>query len=329
MLYRTLGKSGLKVSEIGFGCGAVGGLMTGEDWDAQLRVIERALECGITHFDTAMSYGDGRSETNLGRVLKETGAEVTLSTKVRIGPERPDDLRETTIALAERSLERLGRDSVDVIQLHDPVAPNGEWPQFSLTPEDVLGPGGVVEGFKALRERGMARFFGFTGLGDPRSLHTLVESGEFHTLQVYYNLLNPTAAYPAPEGFPALDYGLILEKAAERGMGAFAIRVLARGSLTESPKGGGGKDPRTLSPGSDYSRDIERARKLDWLAEGPIRTLTQAAFQFALMRPEFSTVLAGCASISEAAAAAACSGAPEISEEALARLRELWASDFA
>jgi len=104
MLYRTLGKSGLKVSEIGFGCGAVGGLMTGEDRDAQLRVIERALECGITHFDTAMSYGDGRSETNLGRVLKETGAEVTLSTKVRIGPERPDNLRETTIALAERSL---------------------------------------------------------------------------------------------------------------------------------------------------------------------------------------------------------------------------------
>tara|TARA_B100000315_G_scaffold254650_1_gene296173 strand:+ start:831 stop:1823 length:993 start_codon:yes stop_codon:yes gene_type:complete len=330
VLYRTLGSTGLKVSEIAFGCGSVGGLMTDNDrTDEHLEVIRRALERGFTHFDTAYSYGDGKSEANLGRVLGELGPEITLSTKVRPGPERPLDLKAATIDSVERSLERLRRDSVDIIQLHDHVAPaDGDCPHFSLSPGDVLGPGGVVEGFEELRERGRVRFFGFTGLGQSDSLHELVESERFHTVQVYFNLLNPTAAYSAPEGFKAQDFGLLLNKAAGRGMGTFAIRVLARGALTPSPRTGE-KEPRALSPGSGYFRDIERARKLDWLSEEAGGPINQAAFRFALMRPEFSTVLAGCASVGEVDETAVCSGVAGLSDEALARLKALWKSDFA
>jgi L-glyceraldehyde 3-phosphate reductase len=324
--YRPLGKTGIEVSEISFGCGAVGGLMTADRQKEQTRVIRRALELGITHFDTASSYGDGRSETNLGKILREIEAPYTLSTKVRLGPERPHNLKEATIAAAEQSLDRLGRDSVDVIQLHDHVA-NGEWTHFSLSADDVLGPDGVLEGFQALRDSGKARFFGFTGLGEPKSLHALVDSGSFHTVQVYYNLLNPTAGYCAPAGFSALDYGLLLQKAAANGIGVFAIRVLARGALTDAPRTDG-KEPRTLSPGSDYSRDVEKGRKLGWLVDGKVRSLSQAAFRFALMRPEVSAALAGCASVEELEDTVACSGAGGLSEDSLSRLKGLWESDF-
>jgi aryl-alcohol dehydrogenase-like predicted oxidoreductase len=324
MEYRTLGKTGLRISEISFGCGAVGGLMTADRHEEQVGVIRRALDLGITHFDTASSYGDGTSEANLGKVLKEIEPEITLSTKVRLGPERPDDLKEATIASVDQSLKRLGRDAVDVIQLHDNVA-DGEWAHFSLTSEDVLGP--VLEAFQTLRDRGKVRFFGFTALGEPGALHALVESGEFHTAQVYYNLLNPTAGYPAPAGFQSLDYGRLLEKAAAHDMGVFAIRVLARGALTDAPRTGG-KEPRSLSPGSEYSRDVERARKLGWLTGGEDGTLAQTAFRFALMRPEVSAALAGCASIKEVEETAACSEAGGLSEEVIARLKGLWESDF-
>ncbi len=330
MLYRTLGNTGLRVSEIAFGCGAVGGLMTDNDRpDEHLEVIRRALELGFTHFDTAYSYGEGKSEANLGRALEELGPEITLSTKVRIGPERPADLKAATIDSVERSLDRLRRDSVDIIQLHDHIAPAGsDWPHFSLSPSEVIGPGGVVEGFEELKNRGRVRFFGFTGLGQSDSLHELVESGRFHTVQVYYNLLNATAAFSTPEDFQVQDFGQLLNKAAERGMGMFGIRVLARGALTPSPRKGE-KEPRALSPGSGYFRDIERARKLDWLAGEGGGPINQTAFRFALMRPEFSTVLAGCASVREVDETAACSGAAGLTDEALARLKALWKSDFA
>ncbi len=68
MEYRVLGRTGIRVSEIGFGCGNVGGLMVRGSHDEQVEAVSRALELGIDYFDTAPSYGDGRSETNLGRV---------------------------------------------------------------------------------------------------------------------------------------------------------------------------------------------------------------------------------------------------------------------
>ena len=329
MRYRKLGNTGLKVSEVSFGGGAVGGLMTDDEREEEhFRVVRRALELGITHFDTASSYGDGRSESNLGRALEKLEAEVTLSTKVRLGADRPGDIAGAVVASVEESLARLRRKSVDLIQLHDHVAPEGQWGDISITPEEVLDPGGVVDGFKILKDKGKVRFFGFTGLGRPESLHVLVMSGMLHSIQVYYNLLNPTAAYPAPAGYEPLDYGGLLLKAAEQGMGIFAIRVLARGALVASPKTGG-KEPRSLSPGSGYSRDVERGQKLAWLAEAETCSLSQAAFRFALMRPEISAALAGCASVAEVEETVACSGAPGLSEASVERLAGLWASDFA
>jgi aryl-alcohol dehydrogenase-like predicted oxidoreductase len=328
MKYRLLGRTDLKISEIGFGCGNTGGLMVHGSAGEQLRAVRHALDRGINYFDTAVAYGDGKSEINLGRVLNEAGAEVVIATKVRLRPEDLADLKAATIASVEQSLQRLGRKSVHLIQLHTRVALRRKGRRFTLRPAEVLGPNGVLAGFQALRDTGKVRYFGFSGLGDPQALHALIDSGEFNSVQAYYNLLNPSAGQPVPPGFGALDYGQVIDRAAARGMGAVVIRVLAAGALTEAvPARDESSEP--LSPGSDYALDIARARKLRFLVDGnDIKSLSQAAIRFALMKPEVSTVLVGFSNVSHIDHAVACSGAGGLSDEALARLERLWETDF-
>ena len=217
MQYRTIGKTGLRVSEIGFGCGNNAVLMVKAPHQDQVKAVRYALDMGINFFDTAFAYGLGRSEENLGRILHELGAEPVVSTKIRLEADAVADLRGATVRAVEAGLSRLNRDRVDFVQLHTRVTlDRGMGKRFSLTPKDVLGPNGVIDGFKSMRDRGKVGFFGFSGLGDPKALHELVDSGEFHGFQCYYNLLNPSAGQPVPATFSALDYGRILDRCGQR-----------------------------------------------------------------------------------------------------------------
>jgi aryl-alcohol dehydrogenase-like predicted oxidoreductase len=327
MQYRTLGKTGVKVSEIGFGCGNNAVLMVRASYDEQSRAVRRALDLGINYFDTAFAYGLGKSEENLGKILSDLGASPVVSTKIRLEPAA--DLKTATIQAVAAGLKRLQRKSVDLIQLHNRVTlePSSA-KRFTPTPADVLGPNGILAGFKEMRAQGKVGYFGFSGLGEPKALHELIDSGEFHSFQAYYNLLNPSAGQAVPARFSALDYERLIDRAAEKGMGAAVIRVLAAGALTSSPDAGGGSSPEPLSPGSDYALDLERAEKVKFLVVGGIESLTQAAIRFALMKPEVSTVLVGFSNVAHIDEAAACSGAGGLSDEALARLRKLWDTDF-
>src|SRR5712691_4845917 len=112
MEQRPLGRTGLTVSALGFGCGSVGGLMVRGEPADQRAAVTRALDAGVTYFDTAPSYGDGRSEENLGRTLRELGAweRVVVGTKVRLSAaERADPATAIRISI-EQSLRRLGRE---------------------------------------------------------------------------------------------------------------------------------------------------------------------------------------------------------------------------
>jgi L-galactose dehydrogenase/L-glyceraldehyde 3-phosphate reductase len=328
MRYRTVGKTGLRVSEIGFGCGNNAVLMVRASYEEQLRAVRHALDLGINYFDTAFAYGLGKSEENLGKILNELGVSAVVSTKVRLEPEAVADLKVATIQAVEAGLKRLQRRSVDLIQLHNRVTmERNPGKRFSLSPADVLGRGGVLEGFKEMREKGKVRYFGFSGLGDAKALHELIDNGEFHSVQAYYNLLNPSAGQPVPRGFSALDYGRLIDQAAGKGMGVAVIRVLAAGALTSNPEAGGGSSPEPLSPGSDYALDLDRAEKVKFLI-GDIKSLTQAAIRFALMKPEVSTILVGFSNTAHIDEAVACSGAGGLSQEAMARLRKLWETDF-
>ena len=329
MQYRTIGKTGLQVSEIGFGCGNNAVLMVKAPYEDQVKAMRHALDAGINFFDTAFAYGLGKSEENLGRILNDLGANPVISTKIRLEADAVGDVKSATIRAVEAGLARLQRDRVDFVQLHIRVTlGRGVDRRFSLTPKDVLGPNGVVDGFKTMRDRGKVGHFGFSGLGDPKALHELVDSGEFHGFQCYYNLLNPSAGQPVPSGFNALDYGLILDRAAAKGMGAFVIRVLAAGALTSDPSAGGGGSGQTLSPGSDYPVDLQRAEKVKFALGVDGKNLTQAAIRFGLMNPKVSTVLVGFSNTTHVDEAVACSGAPGLSDEQMGKVRKLWETDF-
>ena len=329
MNYRSIGKTGLKVSEIGFGCGNNAVLMVKASYEEQLNAVRHALDRGINYFDTAFAYGLGKSEENLGRILNELKAQAVVSTKIRLEAEALADLKTATIRAIEAGLQRLQRDNVDFIQLHTRVTmERGSGKRFSLTPENVLGRNGVVEGFKVMRDRKKVGYFGFSGLGDTKALHELVDSGEFHAFQAYYNLLNPSAGQQVTPSFSALDYGLIIDRAAAQGMGAFVIRVLAAGALTSDPNTGGGSSPEPLSPGSDYSLDLDRAEKVKSALNVRGKELAQAAMRFGLMKSEVSTVLVGFSKTSHIDEAVACSGAGGLSHEEMAKMRKLWDNDF-
>jgi L-glyceraldehyde 3-phosphate reductase len=141
-------------------------------------------------------------------------------------------------------------------------------------------------------------------------------------------MLNPSAGHAVLPSFTALNYGRIIDQAARKGMGASVIRVLASGALTANPPSQEGKSPRPMSPGSDYSLDLERAEKVKLLIGGNVKSLAQAAIRFALMKSEISTVLVGFSNVSHIEEAAACSDAGGLPPEAMTRLRELWDSDF-
>jgi len=329
MQYRTVGKTGIKVSEIGFGCGNNAVLMVKAPYEDQRQAVRHALDLGINFFDTAFAYGLGKSEENLGRILNELGAHPVISTKIRLEFDAVSDVGAATIRAVEAGLKRLNRDRVDFIQLHTRVTlERGAGKRFNLTPQDVLGPKGVVEGFKTMRGRGKVGYFGFSGLGEVTALHQLVDSGEFHGFQAYYNLLNPSAGQPVPQGFSALDYRRIIDHAAAKGMGAFVIRVLAAGALTSDPSPGGGSSPEPLSPGSDYPLDVQRAEKVKAILGLDGRSLAQAAIRFGLMKSEVSTVLVGFSNTAHIDEAVACSGAPVLSDNEVARVRKLWETDF-
>jgi aryl-alcohol dehydrogenase-like predicted oxidoreductase len=329
MQFRAVGQTGIRVSEIGFGCGNNAVLMVKASYADQLKAVRHALDAGINFFDTAFAYGLGKSEENLGRILNELGADPVVSTKIRLEADALNDVKAATIRAVEAGLQRLKRARVEFVQLHTRVTlERGAGKRFTLIPKDVLGPNGVIDGFKTMRDRGKVGHFGFSGLGDPRALHDLVDSGEFHGFQAYYNLLNPSAGQAVPPSFSALNYGQIIDRAAAKGMGAFVIRILAAGALTADPNAGGGSSPEPLSPGSDYSLDLERAEKVKAALGVEGKDLTQAAIRFGLMNPNVSTVLVGFSNTAHVDEAVACSGAPALSHEQIAKIRALWQSDF-
>lgn len=329
MRYRTFGKTDLKISEIGFGCGNNAVLMVKASYEEQIKAIRRALDVGINYFDTAFAYGLGKSEENLGRILNELAAQPVISTKIRLEPDDLGDVKAATVRAVEAGLARLRRERINLIQLHTRVTlDRGAGKRFSLAVKDVLGPQGVIEGLKEMRNRGTVDYFGFSGLGDPNALLELVDSGEFNAVQAYYNLLNPSAGQSVPQGFSAVDYGLLIDRAAGKGMGAIVIRVLAAGALTSEPSAGGGSSPEPLSPGSDYPLDLERAEKINSALCVTGKELTQLAIRFALMKPEVSTVLVGFSNTSHIDEAVSCSGAAGLSQDEMHKLKQLWDNDF-
>ena len=324
MDYRPLGTTGLSVSEIGFGCGNVGGLMIRGEHADQVRAVARAMELGINYFDTASSYGNGQSETNLGRVLKELSADVYVGTKFRVTTHEPGQIKGNVIASVEESLGRLQRDQVDLIQMHNHIASVAEG--GAVSPEEALGE--VVEALADLRDQGKVRFWGMTAVGETAALHRVIGSGMLNTIQSVYNLVNPSAGSAVPDGFDMPDYGNQIQLASDNGMGVLVIRVLAAGALS----GEASRHPvavPTVAPigsGRDYAQDSTRAEGFRFLQEeGYVESLVEASLRFALSNAGVSSVLVGYSSLDHLEQAVDFAASGPLPEEALSQLPGVWA----
>ncbi len=319
---RTLGRTGLQVSVLGFGCGAVGGLMIKGNAADQEHAVARALELGINYFDTAAMYGNGESERNLGRVLKSLKPELYLGTKVRIPASERRNIAGAVTASLEASLQRLQLDHVDLFQLHNHILVDGH--DSDLTPEIVLGE--VVPAFERLRQQGKTRFFGITAVGDTAALHRVADARAFDTAQVSYNMLNPSAGTNVAQGYPAHDFGSLLAHTKAADMGVIAIRVLAAGALsgTEERHPHGSPEVAPIGSGRDYRVDVERARRLEPLVrEGHADSLVEAAIRYVIAHPAVSTALVGYSTLQQLEYAAAAANKGPLPQAALARLSAL------
>ena len=311
MEMRDFGRSGIRVSLLGFGCGAVGGLMVRGDPADQERTIARALEAGVNYFDTAVQYGEGASERNLGRVLKKLKpADAVVGTKVRLQ------------ATDANRIENAIRQSLDIFYLHNPITLAGGG--------DTLSKRQVVEevapAFDRLRREGKIRIPGFTAIGDTEVLGAITDSGMFAAAQVTYNMLNPSAAGELPAGYPAQDYSRLLDRTQAAGVGVVGIRVLAGGALSGSAERHpiASPPPEPIGSALTYAADLARARRLrPLLDEGYAGSLPEAAIRFAMSHPAISTLLVGMAVEEEFEQALAAVRRGPLPPEALDRLAAL------
>jgi aryl-alcohol dehydrogenase-like predicted oxidoreductase len=324
MKTRRLGRTGFEISELVFGCGDVGGLMThGDPADAR-RAFDRALADGVNWFDTAANYGQGKSEETLGRLMKETGARPHVSTKVPIDVARLGDIASQVEASAEASLRRLGLERFDLLQLHNSLKPKSEG-RF-LGADEVLKKGGVADALERLKARGVARFIGFTCLGDTASCRRVAESGRFDTAQVYYNLLNPSAARAMPGEWTGQDFGALMAALKKHDTGIIAIRVLAAGIIASDTRTG---REFIMTDNTDVALEERRQRAIFAALGDGHGTRAQTAIRFALANADIAGVNVGFASTAQLEEALDAVARGPLPTEAIARLDAVYTGDFA
>ncbi|HEX2061244.1 MAG TPA: aldo/keto reductase [Thermoanaerobaculia bacterium] len=285
MHYRKLGNTGITVSEIGFGGWAIGGRADaggtpvgwgGSSDEEALAAIRRARELGVTFFDTADTYGFGRSESLLGIVLSRRRNDVVIATKVGVardadGRLKKDFSRNHIQHAVDGSLKRLRTDFIDLYQLHNPTF-------------EELRRDDIHEAMDRLQEVGKIRFWGVS-VTTPEEGIEIINRGWGYTLQVLYNVLNQA---PAAELFPL---------AKEKGYGIIARVPLASGLLT------GKYRPDTRFPNDDVRQNfctpkrleevIPRVDEAKSIIGGTARTLTEGALRFVLANDAVSTTIPG------------------------------------
>lgn len=299
---RTLGKSGIKVTEIGLGLWAAGGGEWGHPEDAEsLSAIDAAFEQGVTFFDTSDVYGNGHSEELLGQAMRGRRDRFIVATKIGWrgfdGQQRRTayDSVAKLIAGVESSLQRLKTDYVDVIQSHI---------SFRDPTMEVF-----IEGFQQLKRAGKVRAYGVSS-SDLEYIQAFNQDGQCATLQIDYSLLNRTAE------------GAIFDYCARHGIGVIVRGALAMGILTgklsaDSQFGEGDFRRKWLSDPDQaaiYRRDLGQVAELRGL-ERSGRSLAQAALQFTLAHPAVSTVIPGARNARQVSSNVAATSAPALSRE--------------
>lgn len=324
MRYRTLGNTGLDVSEIVFGGGAVGGLLIRADDDTRRQAIARALEAGVNWIDTAPMYGEGASEEAIGWLLAERplAERPHIATKVLLNPEAGDLSGQVERSLVE-SLKRLQMDSVDLLQVHNLIY--GERSRGNgLSVDDMLEP--VRRGLERVRDAGLTRHVGFTANGEPTALRAVVESGFYETAQVYYNMINPSAGWSVPSNWSGHDFENLIALCQAKNVGVLVIRALAAGVLATDVRHG--REGEIIPNANVESNERKAAMLMAAIGEDE-GTRAQIAVRFALSNPGVSGVVVGLADLDHLVQALGAVERGPLPAAALDRLRTVVAADFA
>jgi aryl-alcohol dehydrogenase-like predicted oxidoreductase len=321
MEYRRLGRTGLRVSEIGFGAwgiGGPGGGWVGADEDESVRALHRAIELGVNFIDTARGYGE--SERIVGGVLREhPGEEIYVATKVPPRNRRwpaPDGLDPAEAfpgghirSSVETSLRVSGLEAFDVLQFH---VWSDEW----------VGRGDWLETITDLKSEGKIRFFGVS-INDyqPDNALALISSGAVDTVQVIYNIF-----HQAPQQ-------RLLPACAQHDIGVIVRVALDEGGLTGQIKAGA-----TFPPGDFRARFFrgDRPAQVEEHVEALISDvgierdrLAETALRYALASQAVSTVIPGMRSVRNVERNAAMSDGRALPEELLAKLgKHAWERNF-
>ncbi len=314
MKYRTLGKTGIKVSEIGFGAWAIGGNDHGNSYGptddkVSMAAIERAFQLGCNFYDTADVYGHGHSEELLGQVLKGHRSEVILATKVGgdfyHDPPRMNFNPEYLEFAAAKSCERLQTDYVDLYQLHNP-------------PVQLLKNGEIFQALEKLKDAGKIRHYGVS-IHDPQEGLLSMKYGQPATIQVVFNLLRQEAKNQLFQAVRAQNVGIIAREPLSNGFltGKFTVD-------STFPQG----DIRSNFP-RNYQAGLVRAAQQLMLLESKTRTLAQASIRFALDHKDLSTVIPGAKTPQQTEENLRASELPPLTGEELLRIRILREQGFA
>jgi len=323
MRYRIFGRTGLRVSELVFGGGWVGGVLIHQDDATKLNTLRRAMDAGINWIDTAPAYGKTQSEKALGWLLKEIEATPYLSTKVLLDTARLDDIGGQVERSLHESLQRLDRSSVDLVLLHNQIEPAVT--PGAITPGHVLGPNGAADALERCREQGLMRYIGFTALGDAASCRKVVDSGRFDAAQVYYNLLNPSAGRAMPGLWAGHDFGWLIGACKAQGTAVMAIRVFAAGVLASDVRHG---REVIITRGTDISAEEQRARGVFRALGDAYGTRAQTALRYVLTNPDVACAIIGLAEARHLEEALAGAQAGPLPPSALATLEALYAANF-
>jgi aryl-alcohol dehydrogenase-like predicted oxidoreductase len=325
---REFGRTGLKVSELVFGCGAVGGLMINADPKVRAAAFNEAINAGINWFDTAAAYGNGKSETNLGALLaahresKGTTADTELhvSTKFTLDTRNPNFQGQIERALTD-SLERLQTNRITLLQLHNPIGQRTEGRTIGL--EEILKPHGVLDILDDFREQGLIDHIGITALGDVAALTRVIKSNRIDSAQVYFNLLNPSASMVLPPAWPCTNFTGIIETCFEHGVAPMNIRVFSAGVIATNERHG---REQPITAGDTIESESAKAAHLFARVNMRGDSRAQMAVRFALAQSRLACVVVGLeqtAYLSEAIIAAERGALPESS---LTEIKAAWAS---
>jgi aryl-alcohol dehydrogenase-like predicted oxidoreductase len=317
MQQRILGKTGFQVSAVTLGGGGIG-MVWGSTTDEEcVATVKHAVASGINVIDVAPVYGRGKAEEVVGLAWPDLKPKPLVATKVFIMPDERKDLAGAVRRSLEKSLTRMGLNRVDLFQLHNQFEPHDPRSHRRLSLSEVAGSGGVLEAMQRLKEEGVVRAIGFTGIARHDAVRELLRDGRLETVQLVTNLLCSEGEMGAPGDDEYRDHLEMLRLAEAANFGVFGIRPFAAGSLTS------GID-RGLPADHPVAKDFTLAQQsLAFLSAETHGTLASAAMRYALTIPGVSTVVTGAKNRQELNEALAAAEAGPLSPALMERIAAL------